>query len=153
MFCNNCQHETTGNPLRHNPREATKRLWCPTWITASKGPIDLCDEHAMVFMPEHNLNANRGSWHLGDEADKTFKFCEAFFAANDERCPNIKGMLANGSKVGNTNIVIVDGKAWLICQGVGQPRESYIRLGNHVEAKELFPVLFSDSQPIDNDND
>lgn len=38
------------------PNEGTEILWCPTWMSAGKGPMPICREHAKNFKPEHNKN-------------------------------------------------------------------------------------------------
>lgn len=127
---------------RESRIKATKRLWCPTWLDCENGPIDLCEHHAGVFQVENNPNANNGSWHWGEEADKAFQSCEAFFPRNDERNQNIKGMLANGTKI-NHHLTVVDGKVWLTNKAIGIDEEWYVRLGDYPDVKDIFPALFA----------
>ncbi len=146
--CHCCLGEISPSPLRHAPRQGTRRLWCPTWYGAEKGPIDVCEEHAKTFMPEHNPYHSGGSFHWADEADRAFAFCEAFFPVGDERGENIRGMLAGAhSSRAARDVFVVDGKAWLRCQGMGLATEHYVRLGEHAAARELFPVLFAEPIP------
>lgn len=137
-FCNNCQHQFPAS--KNKLTEATKRLWCPTWLTSEKGPIDLCEECAKTFMPEHNnTGASDGSWHWGDEADAAFASVELNVPYTDEHYENAKRMAMNGTKVaniGSDGVYVVDGKAWLVA------RFNVLRLGDFGVALERFPKLF-----------
>jgi hypothetical protein len=129
MTCDNC---------RPDKNAATRRLWCPTWIGAEKGPINLCDSHAENFQPEHNYNATGGSWHWDADADIAFKQVELFVSdPNSDRFANAKGMIANGRKVGD-KIYVVDGKVWLLAS------RHIACLGDYFVAKDIFPTLFGE---------
>jgi hypothetical protein len=55
------------------PNEATHRVWCPTWLSAEKGPIDICEKCSRIFDPMHNKYATDGTFYWGANADKQFK--------------------------------------------------------------------------------
>lgn len=52
---------------------SVRRVWCPTWTTADKGPMNFCEAHARMFMPSFNENAKDGVFHWGEDADMKFK--------------------------------------------------------------------------------
>src|SRR4029078_10361790 len=87
MICANC------DPEEGQPKEATRLLWCPTWVDSYEGPLPLCDEHAKNFMPQHNPNAAGGSWHWDEEANVVFQAIEAFVRPGDPGYEAILSML------------------------------------------------------------
>ena len=50
---------------------ATTALWCPTWISAENGPMQLCDRHADHF------RKSEGEWHWGADAYDAFNKAKA----------------------------------------------------------------------------
>jgi hypothetical protein len=132
MKCDNCR----GNGKAPGKEaEATLRLWCPTWVGCEKGPRNLCAECAKNFQPEHNRNAEGGSWHWGEQADAAFTSVVAFFPNTDPRYVNAKGMAENGTKVGDRTYV-VDGEVWLIAAMTA------VHLGKWPDVRDTFPKLF-----------
>ena len=49
-------------------KTATHTCWCPTWISAEEGPMELCEEHTHNFRPEFNKHAKDGNFYWGEEA-------------------------------------------------------------------------------------
>lgn len=143
-LCYKCLHQV---PASDNKKtEATKRVWCPTWLGSQRGPMDVCDECAKTFQPEHNHFSCNGSFHWGEDADKAFKQVEQNIPSNDARYENAVGMAVNGTKLHkhrvwpgvNGGLYVVDGKVWLVAS------YNVLCLGNLDDARETFPKLFVD---------
>jgi hypothetical protein len=72
MKCESC--DLAPNLSRFIPckNESVTVLWCPTWTTASGGPMHICEQHARNFKPEFNPHAKDGAFYWGDDAYNQF---------------------------------------------------------------------------------
>lgn len=139
--CRNCLHSEY---RKRDPLPAEFRVWCPTWVSADKGPIDLCYECYKVFSPGINPHAADGHFFIGDLADAAFRTVEAFIPRADPRYTNAKGMLENGAHVRgpkhihifSSSTFIVDGKVWVASY------QLLARLGDYADVKARMPKLF-----------
>ena len=61
-----------GNSFKPCCNEATEILWCPTWISAGRGPINVCANHAKGFKPEFNPHAKDGEFYWGNDAQAAY---------------------------------------------------------------------------------
>jgi hypothetical protein len=138
MICANC------DPEQGERNEATRLLWCPTWVDSYEGPLSLCDEHAKMFMPEHNTNASTGSWHWDEEANTAFQSIEAFVRSEDANYQKIVTMLDEGQEIAD-EIFVVKGKAWLKHRPLKIGKCIILGLGECEGAKRQFPALFGKS--------
>lgn len=149
MLCTNCLASIKMQIQAPNSElEGIIKIWCPTWFGAEKGPMPTCVEHALTFTEFNQANPrNDGQFFFNEEAEERFNQVR-IFKADDERYQNIKGMLANGTlykgekpemdtRLHRDSIVIVDGKAWYICQWHA------IDLGEFSQAKRDFPKLMN----------
>lgn len=148
MKCYLCPRQYD-SALKNNPREATLRLWCPTWLNAHEGPKPMCLVCLRNFQVEHNPNAINGHFFQDEEADAMFKTVQLFLPATDGRFLNARGMMENGGLImGNIRslrnesyfapvVVVVDGQIWL-----GNSK-LISHLGEYSEVKERFPKLFN----------
>ncbi len=124
--------------------QGTMRIWCPTWISAHKGPQWYCDEHAKVFNPEFNEHSKGGQFFYGDEAQKAFESVEQFIPKDDLRFANAFGMVRNFVKDKSSfsglfsETVVVDGKVWVVNNML------VVRLGNFDDVKELMPLVIKE---------
>lgn len=135
MQCKYMQHKCQN--------QATRRVWCPTWVNANEGPMDLCEEHCSTFDETKNPRATSGSFFWGDAADEAFSDVELFIPRTDERFKNAENMLmagkvVSGQRIGMLSKVIsvVDGKVWL---------GNYFmisRLGDLEAVRERYPKFF-----------
>ena len=140
MLCNNCK-------LVH----ATRRVWCPTWITAFDGPISCCDKCSEVFIEDKNPSAKDGQFFWELDAQIAFNSVEQWFKVNDPRTENAIGMLLGkfSSHIAgcfdprdkfvlhDNGFYICDGKVWMMC---GVANNCWVcRFGDVNEFKQRFP--------------
>lgn len=129
--CSCCKHQFERSKLV----EATKRVWCPTWLGSQNGPIDVCEPCAEKFA------ASEGSWHWGTEADATFASVRFNVPHTNRRYQSIRNtVIARGTKISGCDeegVYVILGRAWLVAT------YNVMMLGNLCEVRKRFPALLA----------
>jgi hypothetical protein len=82
MQCSSCLQRKR---LENSVKEATTKVWCPTWSSGNEGVLNLCDEHSAIFK-----NAKSGQFFFDDEATEQFIKVEAFITKREIKFESLK---------------------------------------------------------------
>lgn len=116
--------------------EAVTRVWCPTWIGAEDGPLNVCDTHLAIF-DKRNPFAPEGAFFFGDNAQKVFESV-TFVKEIDELAQQLK---ERGTTTIHPLVMVLDGNAYLLKVCRPYYNRTIVILGEIEAAKVQFPTL------------